>query len=308
MNDSPVAITGATGFIGKHMVAALLAAGKTVLALHRRASADDLPRHERLLWASIQEAEAAFVGHRPGAVIHLATCYGAVASLSEMLASNVALPLRALELATANGASLFITTDTFFAKPAFNYPRMRSYTQSKSEFVRWAVLATQSAGCPKVVNARLEHVYGPGDGDQKFVPQLLKTLMAGQQVALTPGDQLRDFVHVDDVVAAYLTVLEMQAQLPRGLTEIEVGTGETHSVRDFVEQAKASAGSTSPLNFGALPYRDREIMQSVANTSALRALGWQHRHDIASGIRATLDVMRSNAAAVQFEQAGASQP
>lgn len=239
----------------------------------------------------MSEADEALHRHSPEAVIHLATCYGVGSTLGEVVESNVVTPLRLLESAASAGCGLFINTDTFFGKPEFDYQHMRPYIRSKDEFMRWAALACEHGG-PKLVNARLEHVYGPGDGDQKFVPMVLHKLSAQEPIELTPGDQLRDFVHVDDVAAAYLAVVDMHARLGRGTTELGVGTGTPHSVREFVETAKLLAGSSSVLHFGAKPHRPGEIQRSVANLDGLRALDWRPLHDLKSGIRATLAASR----------------
>lgn len=291
MIKQTVILTGATGFIGAHLLERLLAAGHTVVPLHRRASTEGLRRHDRLFWTAVEDAAACFKQYRPDAVIHVATCYGVGVSLTELVASNVSMPLRLLELAAAQGCPLFINTDSFFSKPEFNYSYMRPYIQSKNEFMRWAVLAAEATPAIKFVSTRLEHVYGPGDGTQKFIPHVLAKLLANDTLALTPGEQLRDFVYVEDVVDAYLTILNSGKNLPAGLTEIQVGTGTVHSVRTLVEIARALCKSTSKLDFGAQPYRNREIMCSAADTVALKALGWAPRHTLASGLRATLDTM-----------------
>jgi nucleoside-diphosphate-sugar epimerase len=168
---------------------------------------------------------------------------------------------------------------------------MQSYILSKRQFETWARLISENTIATKIVNARLEHVYGPGDGSKKFVPDVLAKLLAGERLALTPGDQLRDFVHVDDVVKAYLAILQGMDALPAGFTEAQVGTGEAVTVRDFVETARTLCHSSSVIEFGTHPHRGREIMRSQADTRVLRELGWQARHGLSTGIGAVLNAM-----------------
>jgi CDP-paratose synthetase len=293
-NGRAVLLTGGTGFIGQHMASSLLRAGFTVLGLHRRARPETLGQDAQLHWITEQQAAAAIEKQRPEAILHLATDYGLRNSLSAMVESNVRLPLHLLELGAANGCAMFINTDSYFAKKTFDYPHMRPYIQSKNELMRWAALACASTPGMKVVSARLEHVYGPGDGEQKFIPHLLKQLLCNQTLALTPGEQLRDFVHVDDVVNAYLAILQSAPQMAPGITELEVGCGVATSVRRFVETAQRVTGSQSLLQFGALPYREREIMCSTADPAPLQALGWRACHDLVSGLKATVASMRGN--------------
>lgn len=286
-----IVLTGATGFVGRHLLTGLLAARYSVVALHRRPTADGLRREAGLTWVPLAEAATVFKRQRIDAVCHLATAYGNGMALTEVLESNVVMPLRLLEFAIEGRIALFVSTDTFFAKPVFNYPHMESYIESKRQFIRWAGLAAASATATKVVNARVEHVYGPGDGPQKFVPYVLRELQANAPLALTPGDQQRDFVHVDDVVSAYLRILASAKAHPAGLSEIQIGTGESHTVRAFVETARTLCGSASTLNFGAYPHRPQEIMYSQADITVLRTLGWNPVHSLTSGIRALLEEM-----------------
>lgn len=173
-----IVLTGATGFVGSHLLTGLLSAGYSVVALHRRPTTDGLRREAGLTWEPLAEAATVFKRLRIEAVCHLATAYGNGMALAEVVESNVVMPLRLLEFAIEQSCALFVSTDTFFAKPGFNYSHMRSYIESKGQFIRWAGLAVASAPATKVVNARLEHVYGMGDGPQKFVPYVLRTLQA----------------------------------------------------------------------------------------------------------------------------------
>lgn len=295
MSEHKIALTGATGFVGRRLLAALLDTGKSVVALHRRSFLDNLPSHPNLTWEHLDTIKQSFASHQFDATFHLATAYGVGHSNAEVVEANITMPLRLLELATEHACPLFVSTDTFFAKPEFDYPHMQSYTLSKRQFEAWARLISENATVTKIVNARLEHVYGPGDSSKKFVPHVLEKLLAGERLALTPGDQLRDFVHVDDVVKAYLAILQGMDSLPAGFTEAQVGTGQAVTVRHFVETAQALCHSSSVIEFGAHPHRAREIMHSQADTRMLRKLGWQAHHGVTAGIDAVLKVMATGA-------------
>lgn len=291
MDSLTIGLTGGTGFIGSKILTALVKAGHQVIALHRRDSSSFLPQHERLTWVTVNRMETELQAKHIDAVIHLATVYEPSLSLSDMDVINVNLPLRLLECAKLGGCPLFLNTDTFFSKPAFDYPHMRPYIRSKVELLHRLRLSAQSTSGLKVVNVRLEHVYGPDDSPRKFVPFVMRKLMAHEPLDLTPGEQLRDFIHVQDVVAAYLVLINSANRLPDGVTEIEVGTGTANSVRTFVQTAKKVSGSRSALNFGAQPYRDGEIMHSVANIAAISATGWVPRLTLRNGIISTLNAM-----------------
>lgn len=129
-------------------------------------------------------------------------------------------------------------------------------------------------------------MYGEGDNQDKFVPFVLRSLLDNvPSLDLTEGEQKRDFIHVDDVAAAYVTVLlHMESQ--RYFQQYDVGSGSAIRIRDFVRLAKKVTGSTTVLKFGALPYRDHEIMESHADIRPLMALGWQPERGIKDSIQA----------------------
>lgn len=297
MTPRTIALTGATGFIGQHLLDELLVAGHKVLALHRRASDDGLPRHERLRWVPLSGAHRAFETDQPYALVHLATCYGSTEPLSEQVESNVVMPLRLLESAVATGCTLLVNTDSYFAKPEFDYPHMRSYIDAKRSFLRCCEQVAATHPALRVVNARLEHVYGPGDGAAKFVSYLLTRLIADEDLRLSPGDQTRDFIHVRDVAAAYLAIVAAADSFPPGMTELQIGTGQSVSIREFATTAKTLSGSGSALLFGALPHRPNEIMASAAaadSLEAMAALGWAPGRSLGEGLRESLDALRAS--------------
>lgn len=284
-----VLMTGATGFVGGHVARVLLGLGYRVAALARPSSARPAALAGQVEWVVADDGPAWIAQHRPEAVVHIATSYGP-APASEMIRANVLWPLSLLEASLEAGCRLFISTDTFFAKAGVDYPHMRGYIQSKRDFCDWARLAAQAVPDGRVVNLRLEHVYGPGDRTTKFVPHLVERLRRHEAaIDLTSGDQLRDFVFVEDVAQAYATVLRQRDRLPPGFSELEVGTGQAVELRTFVETAAAALASRSALRFGALPHRAGEIMRSSADARALESLGWRASTPLQAGIRRTVE-------------------
>lgn len=287
-----VLLTGATGFLGSHLARGLLREGHDVAVIIRRTSdtrriADILP----LLTVCYLEdgIRPVFeVGHPIDAVIHAATLYGQREdSLSDILAANVSFPLQLLETALFSGVPLFINTDTFFSKTGDDYVYLDAYILSKRQFSQWC-RKIAGKGVIRVVTMVLEHLYGPGDNESKFVSTLMRSLLADvPALPMTPGEQRRDFIFVDDVVSAYLTVLRHSQVVSRLDDEYDVGTGESHSVRCFAETARELCRAHTELLFGALPYRVGEIMESKADCRLLHMLGWQATVGLREGIQMT---------------------
>ena len=279
-------VTGATGFIGSHLCLALRRANYSVTAVARGEMSGLLNRFGNcsIEWVRIQDAIKIVENIKPDAIIHLATDYGDASGLHRTLIANEAWPLGILEAGIRAGTKIFLNTDSFFGKKNFSYPHMRSYTLSKSHFLAWGKLTVQGTQT-RFITLRLEHVFGENDRPNKFVPSLLRQLKAGESVDLTAGEQRRDFIYAGDVASAFVTVLGNYTALEPEVDELEVGTGRSISVKSFVEIAKLLCDSKSILHFGGVPTRKNEIMNSFANTSYLRKLGWEPQSNLEDALR-----------------------
>ena len=111
---------------------------------------------------------------------------------------------------------------------------------------------------------------------------------------LTGGKQERDFIFIGDAADAYVGVVQ-SAGRPQW-QEYEVGSGHALSVRKWVERVHALTGSAASLLFGALPYRDGEIMSSRADTTALERLSWHALTSLDDGLRQTIEWEKSQIA------------
>lgn len=281
-----VLVTGATGFLGRHLVPALVDAGHEVALLKRRTSKlDALVALPGLTAHDVEDAPAGSFGGAtpPEAVIHAATDYGRdPARPLATFWANEAMPMRLLEAACGAGAA-FLNIDTFFNDGAGRYAHLGDYTLSKRHFQEWG-RQLGGQGIARFANLRLHHLYGPGDGPGKFVPSIVRRCLAGESVDLTDGRQERDFIHVSDAVAAILAVLRAEAPAGAGYRHYDVGTGESVPVRTFVMTVNELAGGRAELRFGALPTREGEFARACADPAALHALGWSPATNLRDGI------------------------
>jgi CDP-paratose synthetase len=280
-------MTGATGFLGSHLLARLLAEPQYSDILILKRSYSDLGRIAHLMPVistfdhDLHPLEEIFRGNRFDTILHCATNYGrGPISRAQIIETNLLLPLRLLDLAADHGTSLFINTDTML------HNRISAYSLSKQQFREWLRGAAERMTC---IDMLLEHFYGPGDDQTKFVSNLIAALLEDRPgIDLTEGQQTRDFTYIEDVIEAFLHVLR-SAQKGAGYLEYQVGSGLSTRLRDFVELARAICGNTTTeLRFGALPYRANEQMNVAADTSRLRALGWKSRWSVCDGLEATI--------------------
>lgn len=288
-----ILITGGTGFLGSHIVNRFVSQGHQVIVLKRRTS--DLKRIQSVLsLVSTYDIEGLDLS-RPfkdngkiDVIIHAGTCYGRNnESASDIFEANMVFPLRLLETAA------FFNTATFFNADTVLNRDLNFYALSKSQFTEWG---KQFSGAGKIrfVNIRLEHMYGPGDDDSKFTSHVIKSCLANvSELNFTAGEQKRDFIYIDDVAAAYATLLQVVDHQPGFFQEYDLGSGKPVSIRSFVETVHQITQSRTRLNFGALPYRENEIMHSFADIESLEVLGWRCRTDLVQGIEAVVKEERS---------------
>ena len=282
--DKCFLVTGATGFLGSHVVKKLLAEGQKVVILKRSFSntkrlATELSKVKSYDIDKLDDFADVFREQHIDVVIHTATCYGRQGEAVEQIYDvNLKFPLKLLELALRFNTDTFFNTDTILSK------YLNWYALSKKQF---SEIGQQFAHMGKInfIDAKLEHMYGEDDSNTKFVTFMLEALQNNQdELKLTVGEQRRDFIYVDDVVYAYWKILTSQSNDKR-YQQYEVGTGKTISIKELVMLAKSITKSQTKLVFGAIPYRENEIMNSKANVESLLNLGWQAKVDIETGIR-----------------------
>lgn len=283
-----ILVTGATGFLGSHVVRRLAEAGRQVVALKRSTSSLDRLRAvaDRVALADADRTppDALFREHPGiGVVVHTLTCYGRHGETEAAVReANTEYPLRLLAEALEAGVGLFINTDTVLP------PDTNAYARSKRDFRTRA--RALCAGRPvRLVNVRLEQVFGPGDDPSKFTTYVIRGCARDvPALDLTPGEQRRDFIYVDDAVDAFVLLAGTPPERLRPFEELDLGSGRPVTVREFAERVKRLAGSRTRLRFGARPYRDNEVMESRADTGALERMGWRPRVELEDGIARTV--------------------
>ena len=289
-------MTGATGFLGSKLLARLVdEPDRYQVTVLKRSSSDIwrivdlLPalRHFDLDRTTIRDV---FSAARYDTILHCATDYGRKpVPRSEMIEANLMLPLRLLETGIDHGVRAFVSTDTMLDK------NVSDYTLSKRQFREWLEnLSGRVAG----INMVLEHFYGPGDDVTKFVSSIVRSLLRNElTIPLTAGLQRRDFIYVDDVVEAFLCVLQALKDETGGYFEFDVGSGQSVTIQEFVTMARALCGNElTRLEFGALPYRSNEPMEVTVDVSKLYGLGWRAHCDLRTGLRQTIEFERARLA------------
>ena len=284
-------LTGGRGFIGSHLVQALLAAGWEVHLLLRPGpcpSAKDVHIHPYR--GETADVVQAMERSQPEVVFHLASLFLAQHTPEQvipLLQSNVLLGTQMLEAMRIAGVSSFVNTGTcwqYFENDT--YSPVNLYAATKQAFEDVLAYYVEAAGV-RAITLSLFDTYGRRDTRRKLLPLLLDSLENDTVLEMSPGEQQLDLLHVDDLCAAYLCAAELVSdpQLPPATT-YAVSGGQRRSLREIVNLLAQAAGRPLRIAWGAKPYRERELMQPWRGTPLP---GWSPRIDLLAGFRDVLE-------------------
>ncbi|QWE24980.1 NAD(P)-dependent oxidoreductase [Polynucleobacter sp. AP-Elch-400A-B2] len=289
-----ILLTGGSGFLGGELVRAFAKGADELAVLVRKTSnLEALSRDvSKLSIYRFEEADEIYEvvwGFKPDIVIHTACCYGRKNEvLPTLINANIEFGAIILDsLKEIGNASIFINIGS--ALPSDH----SLYARTKNFFSEWGKqYVAEVTSDLAFIDLKFQHIYGPGDDNQKFVSYLIGACLSDRgELPLTAGDQVRDFIYIDDAISAIMAVIENRHKFsPYAL--IEVGSGLGLTIKDLAENIRKLTQSKINLKFGFHPYRKNEVMNCVADIATLKSLGWMPMHTIESGISKILDMKK----------------
>lgn len=289
LEGARVLVTGGAGFIGGRLVAALLEAGAEVVVADQRPHPDPAVRSVVGDLCDPDVRKRA-VGTGPDGIVHLAAATSVLRSIEDpagVYRLNVEATAGLLELAREQGvrrvvfASTNAVTGDVGDAPINERVPLRPLTPYGATKAAAEMLLSAYSGVygMRACALRFANVYGPGMRHKdSFVPRLMRAAATGTGVQVYgDGRQVRDYVHVDDIVQAVLLAWR------KGVTgPLVVGSGRSTSVNDLIEIAREVTGAPIPVEH--VPPKAGEMPAVVLDISAARALGYEPRHDLRSGL------------------------
>lgn len=255
-------ITGATGFIGFHVAQAFAADGWQIHAwVRNRNLAERVVSLER--FANIRntpDPAADIADLRPEAVLHIAAA-GPQAFEKELIKTNIEMTSQIAEAIADYPETVFVNTGSWWEWNAQGRPVPTNiYAASKTAGRLFAEIHARRAGYP-MATLIMHDVYGPNDWRGKLLSTLLS---AAEQnpVALSPGKQKLDLVHIDDVCAAYaMTVEALRGTNVEPPRVFSVATGQRADLHQIVEKIEKAQGRPVAVEFDARPYAPDTVME-----------------------------------------------
>jgi nucleoside-diphosphate-sugar epimerase len=291
-----VFVTGGTGFVGAHVVAALVAAGHEVFA-SARAGAPALSQ-PGVRWVALDLLDAgavtaAMAEHRPTHMVHL----GWRAVRGDIYASpeNLDWLIASLHLARAfreAGGQRFVGCGSCYEYAFGPGPLKEETTPERPASLYGAAkvslrVALERYGALHGLSAawgRIFFAYGPGEFEKRLVPDVIGALRRGEQARTTHGRFGRDFVFVADIADAFVKLTEADA-----IGTFNIGSGQAPLLCDIISEIGALVGRSDLLQIGALEARPGEPEEIRADATRMATvIGWRATTPLAQGLRETI--------------------
>ena len=296
-----VLITGATGFLGRHLVEMAAETGAIVITTSRSEATTGSAGHVAMDLCDRAGVLAMLREVAPSGILHTA-----VAGASEEVgfAQLMRTNLVGTENLLAAALALPQPPTVVLAGTGYEYaPQSRDLTEGDPvcPTTPYGISKAAAAFCAGIYATqmpitllRIFNVYGPGEREPRLLPYIAACAKAGRVVELSDCEQVRDFVFVKDVAALFWRALECSPR-DRRLRILNVCSGSPVPLKQFVTvvlEALRERGLSPQAKFGVRPYRAGEPMYYAGDTGRLQeTLGMLPSTNLQAGIRQTLDAM-----------------
>lgn len=299
-DNANVLVVGGSGFIGRALVQRLVCLESRVISLGIRRSSilsGQIKSTEYItadvtdplsLTRALKGKRFDYVFNLGGYIDHLSLLKGG----RQLIDAHYTGMINLIEQVSHNQLKCFVqvgSSDEYGKKPSPQNEAMREapispYSAAKTAATHLIQAMSRTENFPGVV-ARLFLVYGPGQDDKRFLPQIIKGCLQGAAFPVSEGKQLRDFCYIEDIVEGLL--LSAVQKRARGEV-INLASGKPVSIRSVIETVVKFIGRGNP-EFGVHPYRPGESMELYADVKqAAELIGWRPVRNLEQGLEETI--------------------
>lgn len=281
-----IIITGATGYVGKNLISALIEqTDHKLFAITRNIS--DLPK-EVIVLTDDSKLEVNILLAKPDIVIHLAsylTSKSEIEDVEKLISSNIIFGTKLLNALKNTQLKSFINIGSF-SEYHFNDGVLDpTYLYSATKTAFRSILKYYSEVHKfKVVHVIPYSIYGGVDRQKKIMDILFEALDAKEPVKMSDGFQYLDFIHINDIVDFFVKLTNNIADV--GNEELYLGTGKAYNLREVATMIEQVTGKKINADWGAYPPRDRDTYFACAAIGKLKQiLNWQPKIAIEAGLK-----------------------
>lgn len=283
-------VTGATGFIGSNLCEKLLEDFNVYIIVRKNSDYSNVAHIKSDLNVfeydgDLKELVEFFEETKADVVFHLASkiVEHNIENIADIVSSNITFGSHILEAMRLTDTELIINTGTFWQYyNGENYSPVNFYASTKEAFQNILTLYVQAYNI-RAINLMLYDVYSELDNRNKIFTLFNKYANNGEILNLSKGEQYLDCVYIDDVCKAFICAYNYLVENNNVVNEqFEVVTNEQHTLIELVEIFEQETGKKLNVNFGGLPYRERQIMKP--STPFDRLPNWEAKVNIKEGL------------------------
>ena len=275
-----ILLTGVTGFVGSHLAQYLYERDFSVYGLIRKPIENENLASRlcsiQLRVFTEENLIDIIADIKPDLVIHLASLYLTVHNyqqIENLIQSNITFPTKLLEAMCANSVTKFINTGTSWQHyNSAEYEPVNLYAATKQAFddiVKFYISAKEFS----CVTLKLFDTYGPDDSREKLISLLDCISITQERLGMSPGEQIAEFSHIDDVCFAYFKAIELLMEMnPGESSTFGVDSDSRVTLRELVSKYELINNVCLNISWGDKPYRDREVMVPCTNLENIP--GW----------------------------------
>jgi UDP-glucose 4-epimerase len=274
-----IVVTGSSGFIGTNLV-------KRLRKLeHKVTELDIITGIDITNWDKIKNISAF------DALIHLAARIFVPDSYKyphAMYNLNIVGTLNALELCRINKAKMVFASSYVYGTPKYlpideKHPTAAFNPYSRSKLISENLCKSYNVdfGVPIVI-FRPFNIYGIGLNENFLIPLILSQIRKSGKIKLKDPRPKRDFIHVDDAVAAYVKALDLKSE---NLEIFNIGSGVSYSVKEIAEKLASNFSEDIAIGFSN-EIRKKEVINTVADISlAKKKMRWEPVISLNDGLK-----------------------
>jgi len=312
LQDSTILLTGATGFVGSHLLKRLINEEcKVHISIRNDNSIWRIKRlmdkcyFHKLDLTHTKKVRLLLNDIKPDIVFHLAA-YGVdyrQDDIKKAIDINIKSSICLYQSFLENGGLRFVYTGTSLEYGSLDRPIAEQdpynplglYGITKNAAANLLSTISNRHDADGLIILRPFGAFGESEGAYKLFPLLINSLSKGRFLKLTECEQIRDYIYINDLIDAF--VMCADARLENSVECINIGSGQGISLKDIALLIAEELGSDKDLLcFGAIPYRPDEIMSSIADIrKARRILGWTPKTSLKDGIKNMIDHEDSDA-------------
>lgn len=284
-----ILLTGATGFVGSNLLPKLNNYEVKVIV---RNISSDFPLYKQILFNdNLEIFKKNIIEFNPDIVIHLAshlTSSDDKKSIKNIIDSNILFTSYLLEALKNLDLKLFINTGTFaeyyhndgILNPSYFYAASKIATRSIIKYFKNISNFT-------TINIIPYTIYGGKSKNKKVIDYLIDSTESNIPIDMTSGEQILDFIHIQDVTDFYLHCVQNISSL-KDEKDYHLGTGIGTTIKELAQIIEVKSRKKVNIRWGSKKYRELDIMKAIAPIDEL-GLNWKPEVTIENGIKKILE-------------------